>query len=225
MQLKEIPVLPIPRLVFYPNTSIPLLIVEPHYRDMVKEVLDHGLPLVITLAEPRYFEGRIRYLPRLVATMGRPVLIEELADGSMKIVLHGMMRVKLTHIVQNLPYLIFNVVPIEDDFEKTKIDTQTSIKLREMLDHWLNVNIENSLERENFSKTIQDVPSLVDHLCFFMIKDVETRQLLLETTSLFERITLLSSLFPFGHQETEDFSTRDALKSFEHLEEKILINH
>jgi Lon protease-like protein len=225
MHLKDIPVLPIPRLVFYPNTSIPLMIIEPQYRTMIQGVLDHGLPLVLTLAEPRFVEGRLRYLPRLIGTLGRPVLLEELPDGTMKLVVHGMMRVKLLHVVQNIPHLIFNIHPIEDEFETQKLDPSVTLRLRQLLNQWLLHHVPDSLERETFASSIKDIASIVDHLCFFMVKDASTRQALLETTSLFERIMLLDRLFPQNLDGQENALMSEAIKDFEQLEERILVNH
>jgi ATP-dependent Lon protease len=223
--LKTIPFLPIPRLVFYPHTSIPLIIAEPTYVQLVEDALERGIPIGITLAEPQYMDGRLRYTPRLVGTIGHPQIQERLQDGSLKIILHGLQRVKLTQLIQNIPFLVFDVEPIEDIFERFVISPFLIKRLRTLLDDWLMQNIEDSCEREFFSNSIKDIPTIIDHICLLMIKDTETRQILLENYSLSERLFLLDCLFPNTESSNEDYLAKNALKSFETLEQRIVVNH
>lgn len=217
--------MPIPRLVFYPHTSIPLIIAEPTYIHLVESALESGVPIGITLAEPQYMDGRLRYTPRLIGTIGQPQIQERLQDGSLKIILHGLQRVKLTQLIQNIPFLVFDVEPIEDIFERFVISPALIARLRNLLDEWLMQNIEDSCEREFFSQSIKDIPTITDHICLLMIKDTETRQILLENYSLSERLFLLDCLFPSEALLNENYLAKNALKNFETLEHKIVVNH
>lgn len=211
--------------MFYPHTSIPLLIAEPTYIDLIENAVNQGIPIGITLAEPQYMDGRLRYTPRLIGTIGHPQIQETLPDGSLKIILHGLQRVKLTQLIQNIPYLVFDVEPIEDVFERFVISPDLIKRLRSLLDEWLMRNIEDSCEREFFSNSIKDIPTITDHICLLMIKDTETRQILLENYSLSERLFLLDCLFPKTTMENEDVLAKNALKTFETLEHRSVVNH
>lgn len=225
MILKSVPLLPIPRLVFYPNTSIPLVIIEPTYKRMIYQAIEDDSPIGLTLADPQLVDGRLKYTPRLICTIGQPVIMGEDEDGGLKILLHGLQRVRLVHLVQNLPHLVFDVEAMEDLIEHFSITPELIQRLRGLLDNWLLVHVPDSLERETFQKTIRDIPSIVDHLCMFMIRDVELRQLLLENPSLQERLFLLDRLFQGEEATEEDWLTGEALKNFEYLDLKKVANH
>lgn len=225
MNLKGIPILPVPRLVFYPQTSLPLFIVEPTYAGMIREAIENQSLLGITLAEPQVREGRVRYIPKMVCTVGKPILLEELDDGGLKILIHGKARVRLTNLIQSLPYLIFDAEEIPDRAESSAWALPQTRRLVEILDNWLSENITDSLEREHFQQNIETLQSVADYLCLFLIQDPTTKQIMLENTSLFERLSLLNGLLKGESPQAEDWMTGEALKEFETLEQKLVANH
>jgi len=87
---------PLPNVVFFPNTLLPLHIFEPRYRQMVADSISgDGLIAVVLLKKgwERDYEGN----PPVhdTATLGQIVHAERLSDGRYNIVLHGLSRIKL----------------------------------------------------------------------------------------------------------------------------------
>ena len=92
--LDELPIFPLPRLVFFPNTMLPLHVFESRYRKMLADCLEtHGAMAVVRL-EPKDKIAR-------VAGAGVVVHHELLADGRSNLVLAGSARVEL----EELPFL------------------------------------------------------------------------------------------------------------------------
>lgn len=210
-------VLPLPQVVLYPTTSLPFLILEPVYTSMIRKVIAEQGYIAVSWAKPqKSWDGKTKYSPRMICTAGKPILVEELPDGSMKLVIEGQFRVKLTQILQNLPYLVFEGYQLDDIEEQIKFPSMMIHRLRGIFHQWLIEVIHDSLEREAFSQNIASVHQLCDHLCLYIIQDIETRQLLLETTSLRERVYLLNGLLRNESPFCEDQLVKDALKNFEH---------
>jgi len=98
--LEELPIFPLPRLVFFPNTMLPLHVFEPRYRKMLADCLEtHGAMAVVRLEPRGAREGIAR-----VAGAGVVVHHEELADGRSNLVLAGSARVLLEELPFCPPY-------------------------------------------------------------------------------------------------------------------------
>ncbi len=101
--LDELPIFPLPRLVFFPNTMLPLHVFEPRYRKMLADCLEtHGAMAVVRIEPtPR---GSARSGPEPIAKVaGAGIVVhhEQLADGRSNLVLAGSARVAL----EELPFL------------------------------------------------------------------------------------------------------------------------
>ncbi|MEC7277645.1 MAG: LON peptidase substrate-binding domain-containing protein [Bdellovibrionota bacterium] len=218
MEIYHIPILPLPNIVFFPHTVIPMLISEPSYIRMIKDVLASDGFLGISMAEPREdVEGSLLYSPSRIATMGKPILLEELEDGSLKILVEGRQRIELMHAEQNIPYLVYRVITLPDTKSTVPLtfDSSQVSRLKEILDKWVEDTIEDSLERKSFQESLKGIHPIIDYLSMFMVGDFEVRQLLLENTNLHERIQMLSTLLRGDYPDCEDNLVADAVKDFE----------
>ncbi|MEE2751807.1 MAG: LON peptidase substrate-binding domain-containing protein [Myxococcota bacterium] len=78
-----LPVFPLPGVVFFPHTILPLHIFEPRYRAMIRDCLEHAVPIAVGQPEAD------------VMGVGRIVRHQILDEGRYNIVLEGMERVRL----------------------------------------------------------------------------------------------------------------------------------
>ena len=61
--LAEVPVFPLPNVVFFPGTQLPLHIFEPRYRALMRSCMESDrMVMAIALLKPGY-EGKLRRLP------------------------------------------------------------------------------------------------------------------------------------------------------------------
>lgn len=161
--------------------------------------------------------GYTRYSPRRIGTMGKPILLEENDDGSIKILIKGTQRIELINTEQNIPYLIYKcrVIPDIKDKGHLQFESPQISRLREILNHWVEDTIDDSLERETFFQSLTSIHHILDYLAMFMVGDRLMRQLLLENTSLHERISILSSILRGEYPDCEDSIVVSAIKDFE----------
>jgi len=88
-----VPIFPLPMVVFFPETYLPLHIFEPRYREMVQEASAHdqciGMALLKEGWEDQYEEAPPIYA---IGCVGRIISCHKLADGCYNIVLQGVQR-------------------------------------------------------------------------------------------------------------------------------------
>ncbi len=189
--LRELAVFPLPRVVFFPGTALPLHIFEPRYRALLRSCLNSGhKAMAVTLLKPGYednYEGR----PAMheVCTVGRIEQHEELADGRFNVLLRGLGRVRLSELpAEGLPYRRAAVEVLDGKLHGDRVarDTLTTLLSTASL-------VATAVRRSHpdFSLGVQpdDPPHQVaDTLADRLLADPEARQDVLETLDVPERI-------------------------------------
>jgi Lon protease-like protein len=93
---RRIPIFPLPEVVFFPETVLPLHVFEPRYRQMVADCLAGDRWLGVVVLRPGWekdYQGRPPVHP--VAGAGEVIQAEALADGRYNILLDGRSRVRI----------------------------------------------------------------------------------------------------------------------------------
>jgi Lon protease-like protein len=110
-----VPLFPLPNVVLFPKTPMPLYVFEERYRTMVRETLAGNGELVIALlragSESNYTSISAVHE---IACLGKIETYEELEGGKYNIVVVGMHRVRIIREVQHFPYRLVEVEKIED---------------------------------------------------------------------------------------------------------------
>jgi len=110
-----VPLFPLPNVVLFPKTPMPLYIFEERYRTMVRETLAGNGELVIALlragSESNYTSVSAVHE---IACLGKIETYEELEDGKYNIVVVGVHRVRIIREVQHSPYRLVEVERVAD---------------------------------------------------------------------------------------------------------------
>ena len=85
--------------------------------------------------------------------------------------------------------------------------------------------VSDQKERDNFFKNLKSVHHIVDYISMFLIQDPQIRQMLLETTSLFERIKTLNLLLQGEAPFSENGHAAEVMKNYESIENTAKIIH
>lgn len=88
-----LPIFPLPNVVFFPYTYLPLHIFEPRYREMVKDTASGGQCIGMALLKDGW-EEQYYGAPAInqLGCVGRMISVTPLADGRYNIVLKGLRR-------------------------------------------------------------------------------------------------------------------------------------
>lgn len=110
------PLFPLPDVVLFPRTLLPVHIFEPRYRLMTAEALRGDREICLALLKPGWetdYYGSPEVYP--VACVGKIVQHEELADGRFNLVLHGETKVLIEGFERETPYRVARLRPVNDD--------------------------------------------------------------------------------------------------------------
>jgi uncharacterized protein len=106
-----LPLFPLPNIVFFPHTRLPLHVYEPRYKQMVKDCLESDQRFGIVLLRPGW-EAEYYGTPAVfdwgtVGTIEQAVALE---DGRYNIVVRGDARFRILDEVSRVPYRTARVV-------------------------------------------------------------------------------------------------------------------
>ena len=100
-----LPLFPLPNIVFFPHTRLPLHVFEPRYREMVKDALDADQRIGIVLLRPGwqadYFGAPGTFDCGTLGTIEQAVPVE---DNRFNIIVRGDVRFRILEEVSRVPY-------------------------------------------------------------------------------------------------------------------------
>jgi Lon protease-like protein len=126
-----LPIFPLPDVVFFPHTLLPLHVFEARYRAMVMDALERDRRLCVVKLRPGY-EARYAGKPEVhaIAGAGEIVSWERLATGRYNILLKGDGRVRLEReLPSDTLYRLWEVRRLEDVAPATDV-TPTLARIR-----------------------------------------------------------------------------------------------
>jgi Lon protease-like protein len=191
-ELAKLPIFPLPRVVFFPGTALPLHLFEPRYTRMIEDCLDTGCTaLAVALLAPGWednYEGNPAIYE--VAGAGRIVAHQARRDGTHDIIVHGLNRVRLhEHPSQGRPYRCARAEPIEDVGAATTAEvlammacaTRVAARVRERQPDFV-------LQVSNDAPPARAADVIADQL----VASPEARQEILETNDIKRRVSLVT---------------------------------
>jgi uncharacterized protein len=112
----NIPVIPLPHVVFFPHTVLPLELFEPRHRALVEDALLNGSPIAIPHLDPKSDDDPVLPTPvRPIAGLGRIKKVRDCTDGRILIELKSEGRVRLIEELRSeAAYRQMLVEPIEE---------------------------------------------------------------------------------------------------------------
>jgi len=202
----EVALFPIPSMVVFPHTIVPLHVFEPRYRQMVNDCVDKHRMIAICHTEkeirsaPKMQEpadalknNQATYKPYEIFSAGYCDIDEVLDDGRIYLRIYVEKRLRMISEVQTLPYRIANAVEIVD------ADADGAEELKLAVNHQLKKitrGRDERLDKMLSSDTwISQSPYEFSFKLFQFIRfDADVMQHLLETTSTRERLEITQSL-------------------------------
>jgi Lon protease-like protein len=191
-----LPIFPLPNVVFFPYTYLPLHIFEPRYREMVQDAACRGECIGMALLkegwEERYYESPPIFE---LGCVGRLVTVNSLSNGRYHIVLKGLRR------------CIYMEQVVETSYRQAKVNLLSSQERDELGTTLRNALMESS-ERYLQSKNAHDLcqviasgklndQTLVNSLSAGLDFTSVEKQFLLESENLLQQARRLRDLIRF----------------------------
>lgn len=196
----RIPVFPLPNVVLFPKTYLPLHIFEPRYRDMVSDAASSGQCIGMALLkegwEPDYY-GHPPVFP--MGCVGRLVSVQPLADGRSNILLQGLERFEIESEWHDKPYREATIA-VRPRGAATALDLAVRQRLCTLLESYLRSHDDMPTWQEFFHKEVSD-EIFVNTLSTYLECTPLEKQFLLEADSLHQQARRLSDLIEFMMQD------------------------
>jgi uncharacterized protein len=201
---KVIPLFPLPNLVFFPRTYVPLHIFEPRYRDMVQAVAaSHRMVGMVLLKEG--WEADYEGAPAIFAMgcVGRMMNVQRLSDGRSNILLQGLRRFEIQHEVGAESYRQGRIV-LKDPFQPdAALPTEIRREIVKVVAGFIR-NREDGVALSAMLKQPIHDDVLVQNLSFALDFTPLEKQFLLESDSLIQQGRRLLDLLHFKLHERHE---------------------
>lgn len=187
-------VFPLKDVILYPHSRLPLHIFEPRYLQMVKDSIDEGVDIAITLPPqgkgaktPHRFEG-------VLAGAGRPHILKQHSDGRMIILLVGREKVKLGGIVEDEPYIVCEAEVILESSEFSNSNRFRLNRIHQDLERWATENIEDTQTYHQFMESLNTPTNIIETAALIFLSQREKQQQLLELNDINQKLETLIQL-------------------------------
>ncbi len=191
----QIPIFPLPDVVLFPHTVLPLHIFEPRYRKMVQDCLASDKRLAMGLLKPGWEKDYYGRPPiHAIAGAGEIVQHEELPDGRFNILVRGTMRVGITaETPPDRPYRVVRAKPLADRYTDERPDA-LALRVERLKVFYLRMLAEVNKSQSELAKVLSGVKDpgiIVDRIAGAAIAETEARQQILECVEVPARLSLV----------------------------------
>lgn len=182
--LLEIPLFPLPNVVLFPGTLLPLRVFEPRYLKMVKKAMKSDRRIgIVLLKHGREVPSSSGKDCFSTGSVGRIAEYHKQEDGTVEILLSGENRFRIVKMVREEPYRVARVKVLRERLPNMKVTERLTEKLLIGFKEILPVE-----EREDLDLLDHlDFPTLVNSVCASVSIDEYTKQELLEISNLKSR--------------------------------------
>ncbi len=180
-----LPLFPLPNMVFFPETRLPLHIFEPRYRQLVTDVVSADKLFGIVLLRPGWESDYFGAPPiHATGTLGHIEQAVPLDDGRYNILVRGQVRFRIVHEVLHQPYRTARVVAQPQQERTAEEAYGQRAWLAELAQQYLHY-----LPEQDGVPEIETVglEALTNALIMSLNLDVEEKQRLLENDDLIAR--------------------------------------
>jgi len=192
----KIPVFPLPNVVLFPKTYLPLYIFEPRYRTMVSDAAMSGQCIGMALLKDGWETDYYGHPPVFsTGCVGRLVSVQPMADGRSNIMLQGLERFEIEREWYDKPYREATIAVTVRGAE-TSLDPTVRQRLFAILESYLRSRDEAPTWQEFFRKEVSD-EIFVNTLSTYLECTPLEKQFLLEAESLHQQARRLSDLIEF----------------------------
>jgi Lon protease-like protein len=184
-----IPVFPLPNLVFFPKTLLPLHICEARYKEMLQFALGTGKLIGVILLrpgwEPKYFGNPEAYE---IGCLGRIQHVEEVEDQRCNILLLGISKYRILNYQQIEPFGLAEVLLVDDEVVDDQAPEILEAKKQLLEKHSrLVARLPGSESMDLSGLSNLSFEAVVNNLIMSLGLDITVKQKLLEQNQLVER--------------------------------------
>lgn len=193
-----LPVFPLPNVVLFPHTFLPLHIFEPRYRTMLSDTLGSDGLFVITQMKEVDSNPSLESAFYNVGCIAKIIRADALEDGRWNILVQGTALVDIKDEIIGKPYRQ-NIISLRTFQDEKGLSEQDRLKFRNMFYQYVIDDDKRSskLDMAEFFDTPISDEILLNTIAMALKVDPVERQFLLESQSIQELCSRISQLWEF----------------------------
>ena len=194
----NLPVFPLPNVVLFPHTFLPLHIFEPRYRTMLSDTLGSDGLFVITQMKEVDSNPSLESAFYNVGCIAKIIRADALEDGRWNILVQGTALVDIKDEIIGKPYRQ-NIISLRTFQDEKGLSEQDRLKFRNMFYQYVIDDDKRSskLDMAEFFDTPISDEILLNTIAMALKVDPVERQFLLESQSIQELCSRISQLWEF----------------------------
>jgi Lon protease-like protein len=194
-QLPDImPIFPLPNVVLFPNSSLPLFIFEDRYKRMVRDCLEGDRYLSVALLKKGWEQQPGTPRPHTISGFGRIVRATRQPNDCMDIVIQGMGRIEMTEFHDDRPYLRASVKIVKPQYTPGEDLAASAEALRQRFLNLLDTRGISALELRTSLKLLASPIDLVFFMTSHLPLDFYVKQEILEQLAVSDQIAQLNDI-------------------------------
>lgn len=210
--LEEIALFPIPEMVCFPDTTVPLHVFEPRYRALVRDCVRDERLIAVCHTVRQISENKVKqsvsdtlrsnqasFEPQRIFSAGSCTVVETTDDGRLRVDIKMLDRYQMVEELQSVPYRIAACKKIPDEELKEQQQKRASVLMHEthnILENILARQFSEVDEKVDLSAWLELSPAAYSFQLFSMFRfDGDFMQSILETTNPLKRLQRISHLF------------------------------
>lgn len=190
------PLLPLRDIVVYPKMIVPLFVGREKSIRALQAAIDNDQSIVLATQKDAAVEEPEEKDIFKVGTLGTVVQLVKLPDGTVKVLVEGMERVKLDAFIPNDGFMKVEITPLSEN-EEREHDVEEEALSRAVLsqfEEYVKLSKKTPPEVLVSVSQIDDLDKLADTIASHLSLKIEEKQALLESVTLKDRFNKLLEL-------------------------------
>ena len=189
-----VPVLPLRGVVVFPQTGLPLTIGQPRSMKLIDDVMVNDKIVAFVTSKDVDNENPSKNDLYEIGTIGVVQRLFRVPDGTVRILVQGLQRVRITEYVQEMPYFMAKTELIpEDEFADVEVEAMT-LAIRNQFERISEINSSIPTEMIGSVTSIENALTAVYTIANFQDMEFEEAQEILELNSVKEKLLKLTTI-------------------------------
>ena len=222
----ELPVLPLRDVVVYPKMIVPIFVGREKSVEAVQTANDKGTDIILVMQKKADIEIPEESDLYKVGTRGNILQMLKLPDGTVKILVEGIERVKIKRFHNEQAYFSAVVIPYPPEKEDDAELKSWARAVVSQFEEYVKLNKKIPLDVVQSVKQIEEYDKLADTIASHLALKTEDKQFLLEAENLKERLNKLLQLIDTEMlvMEVEDRIKNRVKKQMEKSQKEYYLN-
>lgn len=191
---ESLPVLPLRDVVVYPNMIVPIFVGRDKSIEAVQRANDKGSNLILVMQKKAEVEvPTVKDLYR-VGTLGNVLQMLKLPDGTIKLLVEGIERVKITSYTDKKKYIEATVKSYPQKSQKSDDLKAWARAVVSQFEEYIKLNKKIPYDVIQSVKQIEEYDKLADTIASHLSLKTEDKQFLLEADNLQDRLNKVLQL-------------------------------